>query len=120
MPGEMIPISKCTPQMPHLWLTLLICLAAGCGQSGPDVAPVKGRVTLDGRPLATVDFSHWEPFSFLSGWVVIFPVFLIAGYFVFPFFFTFRFVFFSLFFTIPSPIYLNSFSRGSKFGCFVN
>src|SRR5689334_23374660 len=55
MPSEMIPIAKRRRQMPQLWLTLLICLAAGCGQSGPDVAPVKGRVTLDGRPLATVD-----------------------------------------------------------------
>jgi hypothetical protein len=41
--------------MPQSWLTLLICVAAGCGQSGPAVAPVKGRVTLDGRPLSTVD-----------------------------------------------------------------
>ena len=41
--------------MPHLWMLLLICVAAGCGKSGPEVAPVKGRVTLDGRPLSTVD-----------------------------------------------------------------
>ena len=36
-----------------LWMLLLV--AAGCGQSGPEVAPVKGRVTLDGRPLEMVD-----------------------------------------------------------------
>jgi hypothetical protein len=36
-------------------MPLLICVAAGCGKSGPEVAPVKGRVTLDGRPLETVD-----------------------------------------------------------------
>ena len=41
--------------MPHLWMPLLICLAAGCGKSGPEVAPVKGRVTLDGRSLEMVD-----------------------------------------------------------------
>lgn len=38
-----------------MWMPLLICVAAGCGKSGPEVAPVKGRVTLDGRPLSTVD-----------------------------------------------------------------
>jgi hypothetical protein len=36
-------------------MVLLICLTMGCGQSGPEVAPVKGRVTLDGRPLELVD-----------------------------------------------------------------
>ena len=55
MPGEMIPISKNKLQIPRLWLTLLICVAAGCGKSGPEVAPVKGRVTLDSRPLEMVD-----------------------------------------------------------------
>ena len=34
---------------------MLLLVAAGCGQSGPEVAPVKGRVTLDGRPLEMVD-----------------------------------------------------------------
>jgi hypothetical protein len=38
-----------------LWPLLLVGFAIGCGQSGPDLAPVKGRVTLDGRPLDTVD-----------------------------------------------------------------
>jgi hypothetical protein len=27
----------------------------GCGGSGPELAPVKGRVTLDGRPLEMAD-----------------------------------------------------------------
>jgi hypothetical protein len=36
-------------------LALLLCLVFGCGPGGPEVAPVKGRVTLDGRPLNTVD-----------------------------------------------------------------
>ena len=33
-------------------LTLLAGLLSGCGSSGADVAPVRGRVTLDGAPLA--------------------------------------------------------------------
>ena len=33
----------------------MICAAEGCGQNGPELAPVTGRVTLDGRPLASAD-----------------------------------------------------------------
>lgn len=33
-------------------LTLLAGLLSGCGSSGADVAPVSGRVTLDGAPMA--------------------------------------------------------------------
>jgi hypothetical protein len=36
---------------------LLVTVLAGCSQSGPEVAPVSGRVTLDGRPLASADVS---------------------------------------------------------------
>jgi hypothetical protein len=31
---------------------VLAVLAAGCGESGADLAPVSGRVTYDGKPLA--------------------------------------------------------------------
>jgi hypothetical protein len=34
---------------------MLFLLAVGCSQSGPKLAPVQARVTLDGRPLNTVD-----------------------------------------------------------------
>ena len=34
-----------------LWIALLLLLA-GCGTSGTAIAPVSGRVTLDGKPLA--------------------------------------------------------------------
>ena len=30
---------------------LVLAAFAGCGKSGPQVAPVRGRVTLDGQPL---------------------------------------------------------------------
>jgi hypothetical protein len=38
--------------------TLLFLLSAGCGPSGPEIASVAGRVTMDGKPLpnATVVF----------------------------------------------------------------
>jgi hypothetical protein len=38
-------------------LVVLLAVVAGCGRSGPKVAPVHGRVTLDGRPLALADVS---------------------------------------------------------------
>ena len=39
----------------QLQLLLMAVLLAGCGQSGPELAPVSGRVTLDGRPLEMAD-----------------------------------------------------------------
>lgn len=44
------------------WL-LLPLLLLGCGKSGPKMAPVSGRVTLDKKPLANADivFSPTEP-----------------------------------------------------------
>jgi hypothetical protein len=32
-----------------------LVLIAGCGKSGPQIAPVHGRITLDGQPLANAD-----------------------------------------------------------------
>ena len=32
--------------------TLLLLLSAGCGPSGPEIASVSGRITMDGKPLA--------------------------------------------------------------------
>ena len=38
--------------LPGPLLVLVLLLAAGCGGSDADLAPVKGTVTLDGEPLA--------------------------------------------------------------------
>jgi hypothetical protein len=37
------------------WLLLLGLLICGCSQSGPELAPVSGRVTLSGKPLEKAD-----------------------------------------------------------------
>jgi hypothetical protein len=34
---------------------VLIVLIAGCGKSGPEIAPVSGRITVDGQPMGNVD-----------------------------------------------------------------
>jgi hypothetical protein len=41
-----------------LWAAAVLAAAGGCGDGGPVLVPVHGRVTLDGRPLAgkTVKF----------------------------------------------------------------
>jgi hypothetical protein len=36
-------------------IVALLILIAGCGKRGPQIAPVHGRVTLDGQPLAGAD-----------------------------------------------------------------
>lgn len=36
---------------PRVYLSLVLGALAGCAKSGPSVAPVHGRVTLDGQPL---------------------------------------------------------------------
>jgi hypothetical protein len=42
---------------PTLVLVLPIIVFAGCGKDGPQIAPVHGRITLDGQPLASADIS---------------------------------------------------------------
>ena len=37
------------------WLLLLGLLCGGCRKSGPELAPVSGRVTLSGKPLENAD-----------------------------------------------------------------
>ena len=36
-------------------LVVLLLALPGCGQSGPQIAPVHGQVKLDGQPLANAD-----------------------------------------------------------------
>jgi hypothetical protein len=38
-------------------LLLVSAMVAGCDQRGPTIAPVSGRVTLDGQPLVNADVS---------------------------------------------------------------
>ena len=39
---------------PACFVILMACFA-GCGKTGPEVAPVTGRITLDGKPLENAD-----------------------------------------------------------------
>jgi hypothetical protein len=38
------------------FLILAACIA-GCGKSGPELAPVSGRVTVDGKPMENLDIT---------------------------------------------------------------
>jgi hypothetical protein len=40
---------------PMLCFAILAIVVSGCGESGPELAPVEGTVTLDGRPLESAD-----------------------------------------------------------------
>jgi hypothetical protein len=42
-------------RFPHAVVLILFVGLVGCGKSGPQIAPVHGRVTLDGRPLENAD-----------------------------------------------------------------
>src|SRR5215510_12808711 len=51
----MSQIANCRVSIRWRFAGTLLLLASGCGRGGPDVAPVKGHVTLDGRPLVGAD-----------------------------------------------------------------
>lgn len=40
------------------WLVVL-ALVAGCNKSGPQLAPVSGRITLDGKPIKNTDIAFY-------------------------------------------------------------
>ena len=44
-----------------------LVLIAGCSQSGPQVAPVHGRITLDGQPLPDTSVVFKRPICRLVG-----------------------------------------------------
>ena len=37
----------------------MMALVAGCSKTGPDIAPVSGRITLDGQPIANTDVAFY-------------------------------------------------------------
>lgn len=47
-PGE----RRFADRVVFLGLAIFVLLTSGCGQSGPSMAPAKGRVTLDGQPVS--------------------------------------------------------------------
>src|SRR5690242_5652638 len=49
-----VEIRSCSapPRLRVSFLWTVLAAAAGCGPSGPDIAHVSGRVTMDGKPLA--------------------------------------------------------------------
>jgi hypothetical protein len=52
---------------PTVGLTLLFVALAGCGSDGPQMAPVRGRVTLDGQPLPEASVVFQAPGTAPSG-----------------------------------------------------
>ena len=47
--------ARCKLTLRWLCRGMILLLAVGCGRSGPEVAPVRGHVTLDGHPLVAAD-----------------------------------------------------------------
>jgi hypothetical protein len=43
----------------HLNLLVMIAVVAGCSKSNPEIAPVTGRITLDGQPVANTDIAFY-------------------------------------------------------------
>ena len=50
----MIVTKPRTAAYPACFVILMACFA-GCGTGGPQLAPVSGRVTIDGKPMANID-----------------------------------------------------------------
>jgi predicted small lipoprotein YifL len=48
-------LTKSKIELLAIWFLILTGCLAGCGKSGPELAPVSGRVTVDGQSMENVD-----------------------------------------------------------------
>ncbi|HVT27309.1 MAG TPA: hypothetical protein VHE81_04760, partial [Lacipirellulaceae bacterium] len=48
-------MSKSRIDVSPAWFLILMACFFGCSESGPKLAPVTGRITLDGQPLENAD-----------------------------------------------------------------
>ena len=44
-------------RLSQFWCLPIILILVGCGKSGPEIAPVSGRITVNGQPMENVDIT---------------------------------------------------------------
>jgi hypothetical protein len=53
--GEVMQLNKSKIDVLAVCFLVLTACIVGCGKSGPELGPVSGRVTVDGKPMENVD-----------------------------------------------------------------